>query len=133
MRARAGLRRDRVSFCFGQAADLAVAQAVKDEAQQFAGRGDAADVLAPPVGDSVMMHSDEGGAALADDGLDRGPSDQPGALLICGTGSVKENLPRFGPASRRDTGMYLSAPINAPCRARRAVKAGPKARPEGQP
>ena len=70
-----------VSPRLGQAADLAVAQAVVDEGEKLAGAGDSADRLAPAVSDAMAQGGDWCGAVLAADSFDRSPAHQPGALL----------------------------------------------------
>jgi hypothetical protein len=54
----------------GQAPDVAVAQAVVDEQEKLAGRGDAADVAAPPAGDPLVGGRDGVAAVVAGDGFD---------------------------------------------------------------
>ena len=55
----------------------------------MAGGGDAADVAAPSGADTCLDRGDLRVADGAGDGFDRGPAQQPGALLICGTTVVK--------------------------------------------
>jgi len=68
----------------GQGADVVVAQGVVDVLELAAGCGDGGDVLAAAGGDLVTERADQAGAGEDLDRLDRGPADQPGALLICG-------------------------------------------------
>jgi hypothetical protein len=77
----------------GERADLAVAQAVEDQGEQSAGRGDDADVAAAGGDDPGTV-----GGELAPDadvlaGLNRGPAHQFRALFICGTTVVKPRGP----------------------------------------
>jgi hypothetical protein len=72
----------------GQAADVVIAQAVEHQAEQFAGGGDDADVAAAPCSDPVAELPEAGVRRDALHGLDRGPADQPGTLLICGNPDV---------------------------------------------
>ena len=55
----------------GQAADLAVAQAVVDGDEELAGRGDALDLASAALGDPAVVRLHDGVAALADDGRRR--------------------------------------------------------------
>ena len=71
----------RVSSRLGQATDVSVAQAVVDEGEKLACRGDPADGTASVLGDTVMERGDGGGATLAAHGLDRRPAHQPRALF----------------------------------------------------
>jgi hypothetical protein len=63
-----------------------VAQRVVDVLDLPAGGRDAADVPAAALGDPLPQRTDVGVRAEVFDRLDRGPPDQPGALLICGGG-----------------------------------------------
>ena len=65
----------------GEAADLAVAQAVVDEREEMTRRGDAPDVAAPPGADPGFHRGDLRVAHGTRDGLDGGPAQQPAALL----------------------------------------------------
>lgn len=65
-RARTGLRPVRVSpGRLGQAANLAVAQAVVDEGDEFTGGRHPPDVAAAAVGHAVVVEADGGRTALA--------------------------------------------------------------------
>jgi hypothetical protein len=68
---------------------VVIAQAVEDQPDQLAGRGDDSDVAAAPGRDPVAGLAEAGVSGKALHGLDRGPADQPGALFICGTTVVK--------------------------------------------
>lgn len=63
------------------AAHGAVAQRVVDELDQFASRGDDADVAAAALGDSVAVGADTGVPAGALHRLDRGPAHEVAALF----------------------------------------------------
>jgi hypothetical protein len=80
-RARTGLRPSRLSPRLGQAADLAVAQAVVDEDEKFARRSDAPDLLAAPLTDAEVVRTDGRIASLARHGLDGCPAHEARALL----------------------------------------------------
>ncbi len=54
-----------------------IAQPVEDQPGQLTGRGDLADVAAPPLGDPVAQLAERMGLADALDGFDGGPADQP--------------------------------------------------------
>jgi hypothetical protein len=71
-------------------ADVAVAQPVVDQREQSAGDRDGGDVAAPPGAD-LRPGRDQPARGDRDalHRLDRGPSDQRGALFICGTTVVK--------------------------------------------
>ena len=89
----------------------------------MAGRGDAADVAAPAGADAGLDRGDPRVADGAGDRFDRRPAQQPGALLICGSEAVKPVACGRGASgasgrARRRVGVM-----------RRAVKAGPEARP----
>jgi hypothetical protein len=91
----------------GQAADVVIAQAVEHQTGQFAGGGDDADVATPPRSDPVADLPEAGVRGDALHGLDRGPPDQPGALLICGNpGRQLAGCPVISGSSRR----WLTAP-----------------------
>ena len=60
---------------------MTVAQRVEDELQLAPGSRDAADVAATAVGDPLPQHPDRRACRDAFDRLDRGPTDQTGALL----------------------------------------------------
>ena len=64
------------SLPVGQAADLAVAEAVIDEREEFAGGGHLGDAVAAAVGDPVAVALEVAAGALALDRFDRGPADQ---------------------------------------------------------
>lgn len=80
-RARTGLRPSRFSPRLRQATDLAVAQAVVDEDEKFAGRGHAADLSAPAFAHVAVVASDGRVGALSDHALDGGPAHEAGPLL----------------------------------------------------
>ena len=80
-RARTGLRPSRFSPRLRQATDLAVAQAVVDEDEKFAGRGHAADLSAPAFAHVAVVASDGRVGALSDYALDGGPAHEAGPLL----------------------------------------------------
>ena len=67
----------RISCGVGEAADLAVAQAVVDERQKVTGGGDASDVAAPPVTDTCLDPCDLRVADGTGDRLDGRPAQQP--------------------------------------------------------
>ena len=75
--------RVRASRCDGgaQAADLAVAQSVIDEREEFAGHRDAGFVLAAPFGDPVEVDSEPFATVVADDGFECSPAHDLGTLL----------------------------------------------------
>jgi hypothetical protein len=73
-RARTGLRPFRVSPRLGEAADLAVAQAVVDEGEKSAGGCHPPDLVAPPLTDASVVGPDHGVAVLAGDSLDGSPA-----------------------------------------------------------
>jgi hypothetical protein len=72
-----------------QGADVVIAQAVEDQPDQLAGRGNNTDVAAAPGRDPIPGLPEAGMSGKALHGFDRGPTDQPGALFICGTTVVK--------------------------------------------
>src|SRR5687767_13906346 len=61
----------------GQAADLAVAQAVVDEREEFAGGGHLGDAVAAAVADPVPVALEVAAGPLALDRFDGGPADKP--------------------------------------------------------
>jgi len=65
-----------ISCGVGEAADLAVAQAVVDESQQVAGGGDAADVATTAGADPGFHRGDLRITRSSGDGLDGGPAQQ---------------------------------------------------------
>ena len=65
----------------GEAADLAVAQAVEDQGEELAGRGDAGDVAARAARRCAGSRSRSRRRRGTGDRLDRRPAHQPGALL----------------------------------------------------
>jgi hypothetical protein len=65
----------------GEAADLAVAQPLKDEAEQFPCGSHPGDHHAPALGDARERRGDGGAAVVAGDGLDRRPPHQRRALF----------------------------------------------------
>ena len=65
-----------ISCGVGEAADLAVAQAVVDESQQVAGGGDAADVATTAGADAGFHRGDLRITRSSGDGLDGGPAQQ---------------------------------------------------------
>ena len=73
-RARTGLRPSRFSSRLGQAADLAVAKAVVDEDEKFAGRSDAPDLGAAALADVAVVRRDGRVASLVRHRLDGGPA-----------------------------------------------------------
>jgi len=75
-RARSGLRPSRFSPRLCEATDLAVAQAVVDEDEKFAGRCDTPDVGAPSLAHVVVVAPDGRIAVLTDHRLDGGPAHQ---------------------------------------------------------
>ena len=115
-RARTGLRRWVSLLLDGQAADSSVPEAVVDEGEKLAGRRHPADILAPPIGDAVLVGPDRCRAPLARRGLDRGPADQAAALLICGPGQCQEMV--AGPSGRVSGAGGL---VSCQCRAFRAA------------
>jgi hypothetical protein len=123
-----------------EAANLAVAQAVVDERENLAGHCYPGLVGAAPFGDAPKPGRQGRSAVIAGHRLDQRPPHQTGALLICGTGRVKENWPPFGrdfrgvmPFPVRSAAWVWARTRRRPCAARRAVKAGPQARPWGKP
>ena len=128
----------RVSSRLGQATDVSVAQAVVDEGEKLACRGDPADGTASVLGDTVMERGDGGGATLAAHGLDRRPAHQPRALFICGSCECQGVWPvvlgwlhgcrdRGGPVSKRPAGVQAQGGQSRPGRrpARRGSLDGP--------
>jgi hypothetical protein len=84
----------------------------------------------------MEVRSKLGATATLGDGLDRRPTHEPRALLICGPGQCQETV--AGPSGRLSGGSGLgSCPVRSVRAAlvrvvaseSRAVKAGPKARP----
>ncbi len=53
---------------------------VVDEGEELAGGGHSADGLAPPIGDTVVVGPDGGGASLVGHRFDCSPAHQPGSL-----------------------------------------------------
>lgn len=101
---RAGSRR------IGQAADLAVGQAVVDGREEFARCCHSGDVATPAIGDAVVVVLEPGPSPVAADGLDGGPAHQPGALLgdqpspHRGVGLVMSRGQKPGPAAQLASG-----------------------------